>query len=69
MAERFLDLALTAGRVATGLLGWPPDHFWAATPAELALAIEGRIGVGVEACAPLDAGSLQRLMREMPDGR
>lgn len=41
---RFATLARAAATVATGLLGWPPEQFWAATPAELQLAIEGRFG-------------------------
>ena len=32
---RFGDLALRLSALAARLLGWRPDHFWSATPAEL----------------------------------
>lgn len=65
----FAALALAASRVATGILGWPPDLFWRATPAELAHAIAGRIGGPEGAAMPLRSADLARLIEEMPDGR
>jgi uncharacterized phage protein (TIGR02216 family) len=56
---------MTAARVATGVLGWSPDAFWGATPAELRLALEGRVG------AVDDRGltaTIARMMEEFPDG-
>ncbi len=44
-------------------LGWPPDVFWAATPADLRLAL----GPAAEADT-LDPGTLKRLMEAYPDG-
>jgi uncharacterized phage protein (TIGR02216 family) len=47
------------------LLGWRPEEFWKATPAELAAvlgALGGPSGDGV------DAGDLARLMERFPDG-
>lgn len=32
-------------RAATGVLGWPPANAWAATPAEIQAAYEGRVGL------------------------
>lgn len=70
MGERyFRQLAVTAGRAATGVLGWSPDAFWTATPVELAIALEGRLGIASDAGHPVGAADLRRLMQEMPDGR
>lgn len=60
----YAEFARLAARVATGVLGWSPDQFWSATPAELRLAIEGRLG---SAPATLGTAELERLMREFPD--
>lgn len=45
MNERFGPSALKLYGITARLLGWRPDEFWAATPAELAAALappEGR---------------------------
>jgi uncharacterized phage protein (TIGR02216 family) len=60
----YADFARLAARVATGVLGWPPDRFWDSTPADLRLAIEGRFGATPAAGMAAD---LERLMREFPD--
>ncbi|MBC7504287.1 MAG: phage tail assembly chaperone [Sandarakinorhabdus sp.] len=59
----FADAAKAAARVAAALLGWSPDVFWAATPADLRTAL----GLDVTADAPADAGLLIRLMEAFPD--
>lgn len=64
---RFADAAARAARVATGLLGWSPDSFWAATPADLLLALEGATGGG-DAKPAADANALATLLKEFPDG-
>lgn len=46
------------------LLGWRPEEFWAATPAELA-AVLGAMGPAHPAVSP---GDLARLMEMFPDG-
>lgn len=46
MSERFAAAAASFAGLAAQALGWRPDTFWAATPAELALSL-----------APLDAVS------------
>lgn len=61
----FGDAALVAARVAAALLGWPPELFWAATPADLRNAL----GVDLAAEAPADATLLLRLMEAFPDDR
>jgi uncharacterized phage protein (TIGR02216 family) len=48
---------------AAMLLGWRPDDFWNATPAELA-AVLGAMGPGVD--AP-DAVTIDELRRRFPD--
>lgn len=55
--------------VAMGLLRWPPDVFWNATPAELYLAIEGMTGRGLEPPeqAPLCRAELDALTALFPD--
>jgi len=58
----------TAARVAARLaatLGWSPDLFWAATPAELRTAA----GLDLPAiAAPALAADLARLKEAFPDG-
>lgn len=62
-----MSFAEGAGRLAGlagALLGWPPDTFWAATPAELAAVLN--------ALAPRSetagADDLARLKEMYPDG-
>lgn len=62
--------AAGAGRLAGlagALLGWRPDEFWAATPAELAAVIEA-LGGGDRAPVPAGADELARLKEMFPDG-
>lgn len=47
------------------LLGWRPEEFWAATPAELAVILEAMGGERAEAA---DGGDLARLKEMFPDG-
>lgn len=63
----FSEGAARLAGVAGALLGWRPDEFWRATPAELAaifmvMATEG------EAVGPPDAAALAQLMEQFPDG-
>lgn len=64
---RFADAAALAARVATGVLGWTPDMFWASTPADLLLALEGAAGC-CGAAPAADAAALAALTKEFPDG-
>ena len=62
-----MTFAESAGRlagVAGALLGWRPDEFWRATPAELAAVFEALAGDGA---AGADGAELARLMARYPD--
>ncbi len=62
----FAGAAARAVRVAAALLGWRPEDFWAATPADLRLALG--LDDGGDA-APADAAMMARLMEAFPDER
>jgi uncharacterized phage protein (TIGR02216 family) len=51
--------------LALGVLRWPPDTFWRATPREVAAALLRPAGGFVQ---PATAGDLARLMQAFPDG-
>jgi uncharacterized phage protein (TIGR02216 family) len=62
------DFAEAASRLAGAaalLLGWRPDEFWSATPAELAAVLGAAKG---EAVPGLDRSELERLMEVDRDG-
>ncbi|MEM8827355.1 MAG: phage tail assembly chaperone [Pseudomonadota bacterium] len=65
--KTFATAATITCRLATGRLGWSPDAFWAATPADLVLALEGLSGGGTGEAAPVTGDQLQRL-KEAIDG-
>ncbi len=64
-AHRAADFAAAARRAAgvAARLGWRPDDFWAATPADLRLAL----GFDDDGGPSADAGLLSRLMEAFPD--
>jgi uncharacterized phage protein (TIGR02216 family) len=66
VTERFADHAAHLAGMVPLLLGWVPELFWNATPAELTaiLAPEARGGP-----APLSRGELNRLMEHDRNGR
>lgn len=62
--------AVHAGRLAGmagAALGWSPDAFWRATPAELATVVAA-LTRHDDATTPPDAATLARLQQEFPDG-
>ncbi|GGB30357.1 hypothetical protein GCM10011380_19790 [Sphingomonas metalli] len=61
-AEQAARLAGFAGAV----LGWSPDAFWRATPAELAAVVAALSGEA--AGAPADTATMARLQEAFPDG-
>jgi uncharacterized phage protein (TIGR02216 family) len=61
----FADAARQAARVAAALLGWRPESFWAATPADLRNALGLDLAEGV----PADRDLMARLMEAFPDDR
>ena len=63
MAEFAKAAAQLAGS-AGALLGWRPDEFWKATPAEMAAVLSALAGDE----APAAAADLARLKRMFPDG-
>lgn len=70
--RRFEEAAGRLAGIAGWLLGWRPDEFWRATPAELASvlrAARGQEALGGEALADVgvDGAELARLMGAMPD--
>ena len=62
--ERFSESAARLAGLAGALLGWRPDEFWRATPAELGAVLEAMVGPGE---APAGRADLERLMRRFPD--
>lgn len=50
--------------IAAQILGWRPDEFWRATPAELALSL----GAGGDDTALPTPAEFARLKEQFPDG-
>lgn len=67
LAHLFTDHAARLAGLAALLLGWRPDQFWQATPAELAGVLAVMAGEDHET-GPLDALMLARLKEKFPDG-
>lgn len=63
MSAQFGEAAARLCGAASQLLGWRPDDFWNATPAELGIALQPP-GEGVE---PVTATALEELRRRFPD--
>ena len=63
--DRFSDGAARLAGLAGALLGWRPDEFWSATPAELGAVLEAMLGPD---CAPASRADLARLIERFPDG-
>lgn len=59
MTARFAEAALRLSGLAARALGWPPDLFWQATPAELAAILSPP-----PADAPLGRTELNRMMEQ-----
>ena len=62
---RFAEAAGRLAGVAGALLGWRPDEFWRATPAELGAVLQA---MAPEAEAGVTAAELERLRTLFPDG-
>ncbi len=60
----FADSAVQLAGQTAVLLGWRPDDFWDATPAELAAILAAMTPAGDAA----DATTLTELMELFPDG-
>jgi uncharacterized phage protein (TIGR02216 family) len=62
--DRFSDAAGRLAGLAGALLGWRPDEFWRATPAELGAVLAAMAGSESDAASRSD---LERLMQRFPD--
>ncbi len=67
MRGEFTASALRLSGFAGAVLGWSPDRFWAATPAELAAVVAAMTG-GASGAVPPDAATLAKLREAFPDG-
>jgi uncharacterized phage protein (TIGR02216 family) len=63
----FSEAAGRLAGLAGALLGWRPDDFWRATPAELA-GVLGALSGGGAAEPALTQDELARLKERFPDG-
>lgn len=64
---RFADAAVRLAGMAGALIGWAPDVFWGATPAELEPVLRALAGPQGEERA-LGSAELARLKEAFPDG-
>ena len=64
MTGAFGPAALRLHAFAAQMLSWRPDHFWNATPAELAAALAPE---SVNGAAPLSRAELQNLLEQEND--
>lgn len=67
MSETFAGRAKASFPLAARLLGWRPDEFWRATPAELALALADPDGA--ESAAPPSREAIARMMERDDNAR
>jgi uncharacterized phage protein (TIGR02216 family) len=67
--EQFADLAAQHGGWAMAALGWTPESFWRATPADVRMAFRGWCRLhGIEASGKAaDRDALASLMKRFPD--
>ena len=63
----FFKMAARLAGVAGWLLGWRPDEFWRATPAELESVLRAARGDEEEERGGMDRAELERLRAGMPD--
>jgi uncharacterized phage protein (TIGR02216 family) len=63
--ERLSEAAARLTGLAGALLGWRPEEFWRATPAELGAVLEAMLGSGEGETA--SRSDLERLMQKFPD--
>jgi len=65
--ERFADASVRLAGLAGAALGWGPEVFWRATPAELG-AVVAVLSGGGNAVVPPDAATIARMQEAFPDG-
>jgi hypothetical protein len=59
---KFGERAVPLAGLAARMLGWRPDEFWRATPAELAVLLQDDL------IEPVAGDELERLREQFPDG-
>ena len=64
----FAGGAVRLAGFAGAVLGWSPDAFWRATPAELAAVVTAASGGGAAAVTPPDTATIAAMRRADPDG-
>lgn len=64
--EDFRSVTVRLAGFAGAALGWAPDTFWCATPADLAAVVA--VLTGENAPPPPDAATIARLQEAFPDG-
>ncbi|HEX8307905.1 MAG TPA: phage tail assembly chaperone [Allosphingosinicella sp.] len=62
--QRFSESSARLAGLAGALLGWRPEEFWRATPAELGAVLGALAGPDEE---PAGRADLERLMQRFPD--
>jgi Phage tail assembly chaperone protein, TAC len=65
VGDSFAASAQRLAGIAGAMLGWRPDEFWRATPAELACIIDALTPASAPAA---DGETLARLKEKFPDG-
>jgi len=66
VTKTFAEASRRCCALAARLLGWRPDEFWRATPAELAMALADPFYTA--AVAPPSREMIARMMERDPDG-
>ena len=67
---RFASAAAQAAGLAARALGWRPDEFWRATPAELALSLDAAPDLAPDAAAaPPSRAEFATMMERDADAR
>lgn len=66
----FADAAARLAGLAGALLGWSPDQFWRATPAELGAVLNALAGDALLSSpqAPPSREHIAQMMEAFPDG-
>jgi uncharacterized phage protein (TIGR02216 family) len=65
VTETFAEASRRCCALSARLLGWPPDEFWRATPAELTMALADPIDA--VAVAPPSRETIARMMERDAD--
>lgn len=64
----FAARAAALAGIAGALVGWRPDEFWRATPAELEAVLAALAGPAAATSSPPDRLTIAALKEQFPDG-